>query len=65
MSVVAARAPARPRITAPKVPSQKILIGGRWVDAASGKTFPTLNPATGETICQVAEGGQGRRRTWP
>jgi len=26
------------------------LIGGKWVDAAAGKTFPTINPATGETI---------------
>jgi aldehyde dehydrogenase (NAD+) len=33
-----------------------MLIGGKWVDSVSGKTFPTLNPATGETICQVAEG---------
>ena len=24
----------------------KMLIGGRWVDAASGKTFKTINPAT-------------------
>src|SRR6476620_1727039 len=40
----------------PKVPDQQMLIGGRWVASASGKTFPTLNPATGEVICQVAEG---------
>jgi aldehyde dehydrogenase (NAD+) len=33
-----------------------MLIGGQWVDAASGKTFETLNPATGEAICRVAEG---------
>jgi aldehyde dehydrogenase (NAD+) len=42
----------------PKVPDQKMLIGGRWVASASGKTFPTLNPATGDVICQVAEGDQ-------
>src|SRR5262245_31509669 len=35
---------------------RKILIGGRWIDAASGKTFPTFNPATGEILAQVAEG---------
>jgi aldehyde dehydrogenase (NAD+) len=34
----------------------KMLIDGRWVDSASGKTFETLNPATGEVIAQVAEG---------
>ncbi|HKB04303.1 MAG TPA: aldehyde dehydrogenase family protein [Gemmataceae bacterium] len=39
-----------------KIPDQKMLIGGRWVNSASGKTFPTLNPATGDVICQVAEG---------
>src|SRR3954454_13928775 len=40
----------------PAVPDQKMLIGGRWVSSASGKTFETLNPATGEVICKVAEG---------
>jgi aldehyde dehydrogenase (NAD+) len=33
----------------------KLLINNRWVEAASGKTFPTINPATGEEICRVAE----------
>ena len=33
----------------------KILINNRWVNSSSGKTFPTINPATGEEICQVAE----------
>jgi aldehyde dehydrogenase (NAD+) len=40
----------------PKVKDQPMFIGGKWVDSQSGKTFPTINPATGETICQVAEG---------
>jgi aldehyde dehydrogenase (NAD+) len=40
----------------PKVKDQPFFIGGKWLDSVSGKTFPTLNPATGETICQVAEG---------
>ncbi|HMM76252.1 MAG TPA: aldehyde dehydrogenase family protein [Gammaproteobacteria bacterium] len=33
-----------------------MLIGGRWVPAASGKTFETRNPATGELLATVAEG---------
>jgi acyl-CoA reductase-like NAD-dependent aldehyde dehydrogenase len=33
----------------------KLFIGGKWVDAASGKTFATNNPATGETITMIAE----------
>ena len=35
---------------------RKLLIGGQWVDAQSGKTFETYNPATGEVLAQVAEG---------
>src|SRR5580704_3327117 len=35
---------------------QKMLINGKWVDAQSGKTFPTYNPATGEVLARVAEG---------
>ena len=35
---------------------QKMLINGKWVDSASGKTFPTYNPATGEVLSHVAEG---------
>jgi aldehyde dehydrogenase (NAD+) len=46
----------KPRITPPKVAHQKLFIGGKWVESVSGKTFATLNPATGETICTVAEG---------
>ena len=38
-----------------KVSAAKLLINNKWVDAASGKTFPTINPSTGETIVQVAE----------
>src|SRR3984957_15975893 len=36
--------------------TQKILINGEWVEAASGKTFPTYNPATGDVLSRVAEG---------
>ncbi|MGA3088154.1 MAG: aldehyde dehydrogenase family protein [Terriglobales bacterium] len=35
---------------------RKMLIDGKWVNAVSGKTFPTYNPATGEALAQVAEG---------
>jgi acyl-CoA reductase-like NAD-dependent aldehyde dehydrogenase len=33
----------------------QLLIGGKFRDAASGKTFPTINPATEEVIASVAE----------
>jgi phenylacetaldehyde dehydrogenase len=35
---------------------RKMFIDGKWVEAISGKTFPTYNPATGEVLAQVAEG---------
>src|SRR5215472_7148053 len=39
-----------------KVKDQPLFVGGKWQDSVSGKTFETTNPATGEVICQVAEG---------
>jgi len=35
---------------------RKMLIGGNWIDSASGKLFETFNPATGEVLARVAEG---------
>ena len=40
----------------PKIDNTQCFIDGEWVDAASGKTFPTVNPATEEVICDIAEG---------
>ncbi|TMD13559.1 MAG: aldehyde dehydrogenase family protein [Chloroflexi bacterium] len=34
---------------------KKLFIGGRWTDAADGKTFETLDPSTGEVLARVAE----------
>jgi phenylacetaldehyde dehydrogenase len=36
---------------------KKLFIGGRWVDSATGKTFDTIDPATGEVLAKVAESG--------
>ncbi|MBV8990634.1 MAG: aldehyde dehydrogenase family protein, partial [Solirubrobacterales bacterium] len=36
--------------------SHKLLIDGQWVEAASGKTYTTLNPATEEVLAEVAHG---------
>lgn len=36
--------------------ANKLLINGKWVPAASGRTFTTYNPATGEPLAQCAEG---------
>ena len=35
---------------------RQLFINGKWADAASGKTFETPNPATGETLAHIAEG---------
>jgi phenylacetaldehyde dehydrogenase len=35
---------------------RQLFIDGNWVDAASGRTFETPDPATGETLAHVAEG---------
>jgi aldehyde dehydrogenase (NAD+) len=39
-----------------KVRQTKMLIDGKWVDSTSGRTFETINPATGKPITNVAEG---------
>ena len=38
--------------------SYKMWIGGKWIDAESGKTYPVYNPATEEIIAQVPLGGK-------
>ncbi len=40
----------------------KAFIGGEWIDADSGATFPVINPATGEKIADVAACGQPETR---
>ncbi len=36
--------------------TKKLLIGGRWVDPASGQSIEAINPATGELLCRFAQG---------
>ncbi len=37
------------------ISATKLLINNEWVESSSGKTFPTINPATEEVICHVSE----------
>src|SRR5262249_30186253 len=37
--------------------SRRMLVGGEWVEAASGETFETLNPATEELLATVPQAG--------
>ena len=32
-----------------------LFIGGKWVSASGGKTFPVKDPSTGEVLCEVAD----------
>ena len=41
------------------IKATRLLINNRWVNSESGRTFATINPATGEEICP---GGRGRFR---
>ena len=43
-------------VSRPQIRQTECFIGGRWQPAKSGKTFATIDPATEETIAQVAEG---------
>ncbi|MEU4693019.1 NAD-dependent succinate-semialdehyde dehydrogenase [Actinoplanes sp. NPDC023714] len=36
----------------------ELFIGGKWVPAGSGSRFDVLDPATGDTIASVADGGE-------
>lgn len=42
------------------VASPQIFINNEWHMSVSGRTFPTLNPATGDTICEVQEADKVR-----
>lgn len=42
-----------------KKPRHGLLIGGEWVSPASGHYLPTVNPATGETIADIAAADAG------
>ncbi len=44
-----------PHATEVPIKQTKILIDNKWVDSVSGKTFETINPATGEVLAKVAE----------
>ena len=37
--------------------NKKMWIGGNWVEADSGRTFPVFNPSTGEELAQAPMGG--------
>jgi aldehyde dehydrogenase (NAD+) len=36
--------------------TKRLFIDGNWIAAASGRTFPSVNPSTGQDLCEIAEG---------
>lgn len=38
-----------------KIGPTQLLINNKWVESVSGRRFATINPTTGEIICEVAE----------
>jgi len=61
MATVSPASPPEP--SAPELPfldgrPKKLLIGGEWVNAASGRTFPSVDPSTGGVIAELAEAGR-------
>jgi aldehyde dehydrogenase (NAD+) len=46
---------AHPSETTVPISATKLLINNRWIASQSGKTFATIDPSTGEEICQIAE----------
>jgi aldehyde dehydrogenase (NAD+) len=44
-----------PQTTKIPIKQTKILIDNKWVSSVSGKTFETINPATGDLLANVAE----------
>ncbi|MFT3721091.1 aldehyde dehydrogenase family protein [Pseudorhodoferax sp.] len=36
--------------------TKQLLIGGQWVDSASGQHIDAINPANGELLCRIAQG---------
>ena len=56
MGIAISPAQVDPRVANFVEKPRPMMIDGKWTMAASGKTFPTYNPATGEVLAQIAEG---------
>ncbi|GAB3308565.1 NAD-dependent succinate-semialdehyde dehydrogenase [Haliea atlantica] len=50
------------KLSDPSLLQTRAWIDGAWVDADDGATFAVKNPATGETICEVAKTGAAETR---
>jgi len=48
----------QPKVAAFLKGKKQLFINGKWENAVSGKTFESLNPATGEVLATVSEAGK-------
>ncbi|HET7616469.1 MAG TPA: aldehyde dehydrogenase family protein, partial [Bacillales bacterium] len=48
----------RPKVAEFLKGTKKMSIGGKWVESVTGKTFETVNPATGELLAVVSEANE-------
>ena len=46
------------------LPTQQLFIGGKYVDATSGETFETINPAT-KKLAAFTEARKALRKSFP
>jgi phenylacetaldehyde dehydrogenase len=56
MATTISGAQVDPRVVSFIEKPRQMLINGNWVDAVSGKTFPSYDPSTGDVLATVAEG---------
>ncbi|MCB1358363.1 MAG: aldehyde dehydrogenase family protein, partial [Maritimibacter sp.] len=45
----------RDMLADPSLLETRAFVAGKWVEAASGATFPVTNPARGDVIAEVAD----------
>src|SRR3970040_1920642 len=38
-----------------EISPKQLFINNEWVNSHSGKTFPTINPATGQALAEIAQ----------
>ena len=50
------------KLSDPGLLKTQAYVDGAWIDADSGATQPVINPATGETIIEIAKCGTAETR---
>ena len=53
---------AAPRLKDAELLVDRAYVGGEWIGADSGETFPVTNPATGDELAHVPRLGAGETR---